>query len=451
MKDLTSGPIAKGIFRFAMPIVLGNVFMQFYQMVDAAIVGRFVGKQALAAVGASTPVVFMVVALVIGLSAGASVVISQYFGAKQYDKVRRSSDTLYIFLLATAVLVTAFGLVLSRWVLGFMDLEPDVLPMAVSYLKIYFSGSLLLFGFNSLSAILRGIGDSKTPLYFLVASAVLNVALDLLFVVSFGWGVEGAAWATVISQGAAFICGLLYVNRKFEVIRLHIPTMRFSKSIFKQMVNFGLPSGFQQTFVAIGNLALIRIVTGFGTDLLAAYTSAGRLDMIASIPAMNFGMALSSFVGQNMGAGRVDRARAGLWATLKMTWVISACLTLVIVIFGHDLMRIFTTDPEVIRLGRGYLVVVSSFYIIFATMFVVNGLLRGAGAVIVPMFTTLFSLWLVRIPLAAVLSQHWGPHGIWWAIPVGWFCGMVGAVVYYFTGKWKDKNVMARKAGTAEL
>ena len=445
MKDLTSGPVGRQIILFSLPIILGNFVMQLYQIVDSAIVGRYLGKAALAAVGASTPVVFAVVALVIGVGSGASVVISQYFGAKQYDKVRLTSDTLHIFLVGAGLVIALVGVFCSEGIFRLIALPEELIPLATEYLQIYLGGVFLLFGFNTVAAILRGVGDSKTPLYFLLISAVLNVGLDLLFILQFGWGVAGAAWATVIAQGVAYFVAIWYINAGKSIFHINLLKLHFDRKIFRQCINYGLPTGVQQSFVALGMVALMGIVNGWGTDVIAGYSAAIRVDNLAVIPSMNFAMALTSFTGQNVGAGRMDRVHRGLKMTLLYSSLTCVLITAVIVLFGSDILRIFTTDEDVIRVGREYLVIVSSFYLVFSAMFVINGMLRGAGAVIFPMFSTLLSLWVVRIPAAMWLSRLIGERGIWWAVPVGWSVGLAIAYGYYRSGKWENHSIFAKK------
>lgn len=442
MKDFTTGSESRLILNFAIPMLLGNVFMQMYQFVDTMIVGQFIGKEALAAVGASTPIIFMIIALVMGIGSGAAVVISQYFGAKQYDKVRTTCDTLFIFLLAAGAVVTVLGYFFSRSILHLMGLPDDILPHATEYLQIYFLGSILIFGYNAVSGILRGVGDSKTPLYFLIIASILNVGLDLLFVIVFQWGVAGAAWATLISQGVSFFLSVLYVNRKNKIVRVRLRHSNFDKTIFKQCLRLGLPTGLQQMFVGAGNTAMMGIVSGFGTDVIAAYTAANRIDMFASLPIMNFAAALTSFVGQNIAVGKFDRIHRGLRSTLLMTLASVILINVSIIFFAEPLIGIFTSDPAVVSYGRVCLIIMNSFYFIFGIMFTFNGLLRGAGAAIVPMLTTLLSLWVIRVPAAAILSQWFGPEGIWWAVPIGWALGALGSICYYFSGKWKSKAIV---------
>jgi putative MATE family efflux protein len=442
MKDLTKGNESKLILQFATPMLLGNVFQQLYNIVDSIIVGNLLGKEALAAVGASFPIIFTLISLVIGFTMGATIIISQYFGAKQMENIKRTIDTLYIFLFFASIILTILGIALSGAIFRLIQLPEEVIPQAQLYLNIYFSGILFLFGFNGTSAILRGLGDSKTPLYFLIIATLANIVLDLLFIIVFKWGIGGAAFATVISQGGAFLTAIIYLNKTHPVMRFSSFRLVFDKIIFWQSVRIGLPSGLQQTFVSLGLLAITWIVNLFGVNVIAAYSIAMRIDSLASLPAMNFSAALSTFVGQNIGAQKIERVRAGLMATLKMTTIISISISVIAVVFSKLLIGLFTHDAEVIAIGAQYLIIVSSFYILFSTLFAINGVMRGAGDTLIPMFITLVALWFVRIPVAYFLSGRIGVVGIWWSIPIGWSIGMTAGVLYYMSGKWKQKSVI---------
>lgn len=442
MHDLTSGRPASLILRFATPMLLGNVFQQLYNVTDSIIVGKFLGKEALAAVGASFPLIFMLVSFIIGIASGSTIIIAQYFGAKDMVKVRRSIDTMYIFLFFASLLVGILGIVFSEPIFRLIRLPEEVIPQAALYMQVYFTGILFFFGFNGTSAVLRGLGDSKTPLYFLIISTLTNIVFDLLFVVVFGWGIAGAALATVLSQAGAFVTLIVYLNRKHLLINLSWRRLYWDREVFHESIRIGVPTGFQQTFVSLGMLALLRIVNDFGTDTVAAYSVAGRIDGLASLPAMNFGQALSTYTGQNIGAGKIRRVGAGLRATLGMSSIVAVVTSVIIMIFREPLMMLFTNDPEVIQIGARYLLIVGGFYVLFSSMFVIGGVMRGAGDTIVPMFITLLSLWLFRIPLAAILSRNIGVDGIWWAIPIAWFMGMTLSFLYYRTGKWKTKTVV---------
>ena len=441
MKDIITGNVARHIFNFTLPMLLGNVFQQLYNIVDSIIVGKVLGKEALASVGASFPIIFTIIALLIGIGSGFSIVISQFYGAKDIDRVKRSIDTMYIFLFVTGFLISILGIYFSEDLFRLLQLPEELLPQATAYLNIYMAGMILFFGFNGTSSVLRGLGDSRTPLYFLILSSVLNIILDLLFVMVFKWGIAGAAWATVIAQGVAFITALLYLNSTHKIMKFSFSKLRFDKDLFYKSLKIGLPSGLQHTFVAVGMMALLGIVNTFGTDVIAAYTAAGRIDSLAMLPAMNFSQAVSAFVGQNLGANKIERVKQGFKATFIMSNVFCLAMTALIVIFGDDLMRMFTTDPQVIEIGQNYLIIVSSFYLVFSSMFTIHGVLRGAGDTLIPMFITLFSLWIVRIPAAYLLSDKIGSDGIWWSIPMGWVIGMSFSYIYYRTGRWKTKAV----------
>jgi putative MATE family efflux protein len=442
MQDLTNGKEGKLIFQFAAPMLLGNVFQQLFSVVDSIVVGKFIGKEALAAVGASFPVIFIMVSMIIGLVMGTTVVISQYFGAKDFVKVKRAIDTMYIYSAIAGIIATVIGLIISEPLLRLLGLPEDIMPQAVQYLRIYLSGIIIFFGFNGTSAVLRGLGDSKTPLYFLIVATVANIILVLLFVAVFKWGVAGAAYATLIANGLAFGLAIYWLNKTHKIIKIAIKGLHFDREIFRQSINIGLPTGIQQTLVAMGALALMGIVNKFGTNVIAGFSVASRLDALAMIPAMSFSQALSTFVGQNIGANKPERIRAGLIATLKMSGIVTIVTTIFVVFGGHILMSLFTNDSEVVRIGDQYLTIVSSFYIMFTLMFIFNGVTRGAGDTLIPMFFSLLSLWIIRIPMAWFLSGKIGATGIWWAIPAGWAIGMVLSYFYYKSGRWKKKTVV---------
>ncbi len=441
MKDLSVGKEGPLIFKFAMPMVFGNVFQLLYNVVDSVVVGNYIGKEALAAVGTSFPVIFTLISLIIGVATGSTIIISQYFGAKKMEEVRRAIDTLFIFLFFASIFVGTLGIVFAADIFRLIKLPEDVIPDAVVYLRIYLSGLVLFFGFNGTSAVLRGLGDSKTPVYFMVISTIVNIFLDILFVLVFHWGIEGVALATLIAQGGAFITAVFYLNRTHEVINFSFFNLVFDRKIFRQSTRIGFPIGFQQAFVALGMAAMYWLVNPFGTDTAAAYSVVFRIDAFASMPAMNFAAALSSFVGQNLGASKPERVRRGFVETLKMTSVIAVVISVIAFVFAEPLMRLFTNEPSVIEIGVQYLKIVSFFYIVFTTMFTIGGVMRGAGDTLIPMIITFVALWLVRIPLCYFLAQKMGVVGIWWGIPIAWFFGMSFSYFYYLTGRWKTKTV----------
>ena len=442
MRDFTHGNEAGHIFYFSLPMLMGNVFQQLYSTVDSIIVGNTLGKEALGAVGASFHVIFFLVSLFIGVTMGTSIIISQYFGAQDHEKIKRAMDTAYLSLFVASIFLAIVGVLASPGILRFLNTPEDILPQAVTYLRITFAGISTMVGFNATSAILRGIGDSKTPLGFLIVATVLNIILDLVFIILFGWGIAGAAWATVIAQGFSFIAGLVYLNRKHSLLRFQFRKLEFDRSVFVLSLKIGIPSGIQQMLVSAGMMALSRIVNSFGTPAVAAFAAAGRIDTFAGMPAMNLSLALSNFTGQNMGAGKPERVVRGYRAALAIASAISLCISLASVLFGRTLIGVFNSDPEVVRIGASYLAIVGMFYIIFSSMFATNGVIRGAGDTTYSMLNTILALWLVRVPVATLLSRRFGTDGIWWSMPAGWAAGFLAAYVYYRSGRWKRKTIV---------
>jgi putative MATE family efflux protein len=446
MKDLTIGKEGRLILNFATPMLLGNLFQQMYNIVDSIIVGNYLGKEALAAVGASFPILFSLISLIIGIASGGTIVISQFFGAKQYENVRKAIDTLYIFLFSMSIVVTILGICFSEDIFRLIQLPEDIIPEAKTYLNIYLGGLIVFFGFNGTSAVLRGLGDSKTPLYFLIIATLFNIGFDFLFIVALDFGIAGAAYATILSQAGAFITAIVYLNKTHEIIRFHFKgLLRFDKEIFKKSFRVGFPSGLQNTIMALGLSALWGIVNTFGTNVAAAYSAAIRVDSLAIMPAMNLSAALSTFVGQNIGAQKTERVQSGLQVTMIISFLITLVLSALIILFRENLMGLFTGEMAVIEVGKEYLLIVGASYMLLTFLLMISGVLRGAGDTLVPMFLTLLSLWVIRVPAAYLLSGEIGETGVWYASPISWFSGALLSYLYYRTGKWREKGVVNQK------
>lgn len=447
MKDLTKGNETTQLILFALPMLLGNIFQQFYNMVDSFVVGRFVGTTALAAVGTSFPIIFFMLSLIMGVTMGSTVLISQFFGARDHEKLKKVISTSYIFLFLAGTVMSFIGVFSSGFILRAMSVPADVMPEAAAYLRIIFAGMLATFGYNGVAAMLRGLGDSKTPLYLLIASTLMNIVLDLTFVLVFHWGVSGVAWATIISQAVSFIGAIVLLARRKEHVAPDFRHLEWNKEIFSKMIKIGLPTGIQQTMVSLGMMVLSRIVNEFGPATMAAYTAAARIDSIASLPAMNLSQAITTFTGQNIGAGKAERVKRGHLSAIAVNTAISLVITIAVLLFSKNLMSLFTTNTEVIAIGSEYLVIVGIFYVLFGIMFINNGVMRGAGDVFIPMINTLLALWLVRLPCALLFTRVFkmGTSGIWWSIPAGWGIGFVFSTWYYLTGKWKTKAVVKAK------
>lgn len=447
MKDLTKGNETTQLILFALPMLLGNIFQQFYNMVDSFVVGRFVGTTALAAVGTSFPIIFFMLSLIMGVTMGSTVLISQFFGARDHEKLKKVISTSYIFLFLAGIVMSFIGVFSAGFILRAMSVPADVMPEAAAYLRIIFAGMLATFGYNGVAAMLRGLGDSKTPLYLLIASTLMNIVLDLTFVLVFHWGVAGVAWATIISQAVSFIGAIILLARRKEYVAPDFRHLKWDKEIFSKMIKIGLPTGIQQTMVSLGMMVLSRIVNEFGPVTMAAYTAAARIDSIASLPAMNLSQAITTFTGQNIGAGKAERVKRGHLSAIAVNTAISLVITIAVLLFSKNLMGLFTTNAEVIAIGSEYLVIVGIFYVLFGIMFINNGVMRGAGDVFIPMINTLLALWLVRLPCALLFTRvfNMGTSGIWWSIPAGWGIGFVFSTWYYRTGKWKTKAIVRAK------
>lgn len=441
MKDFTKGRISKQILYFALPIVFSSLLQQLYSITDSIFIGHFVGKQGLAAIGASFPLIFALISFVIGIGSGSTVVIAQYLGAKRIESVKKAIDTMYIFMFVGGLLLTVLGIFIAPYIFKLTHLPADVIPEAIDYIQVYLMGTVLFFGFAGTNAILRGLGDSKTPFYFTLIATIINIFLDWIFIVELGLGVKGAALGTIIAQGGAFLTAVIHLNRTHELISLRISRLRFDMKIFKQSVKVGLPTGFQQTIVSFGMITLFGIVNSFGTDVVAAYSIALRIESIPLMLAMSFAGAVAPFVGQNVGANQMDRVKKGYRSALVMTSIISILISVVFLVSPHLIIKIFTSDKAVIEIGSEYMYIVAPFYLVFSTMFIINGTLRGAGATLVPMFITLIALWAVRIPVSWILSDTIGRTGIWWGIPTGWTVGMIISYIYYKSGKWKSSKI----------
>ena len=428
-------------------MLIGNVLMQLYHVADFYIVGNFIGPQAMASVGSSLSILFALVSFIIGITMGGTVIVSQFFGAKDSVKVKRSIDTVIIFIVIAAMTAMIAGLIFCNPLLRLVKTPEDVFDGARTFLLINLLGLLPLFGVNCLSAILRGVGDSKTPLYCMIISSALNIILLLIFVPGMGWGIAGAAWATILTQTITTIGMILWLNHSHPVIKITFRNLAFDMDIFKSSIRIGLPNGVQQSLVAVGMMALLGIVNRFSeanSDVLVAYSIVNRIDSLAIAPAMAFSIAIAAFVGQNTGAKKFYRISSGLRATQVMSAMLTIVISAVVMIFANPVMELFSEEinTEVISIGRCYLLIVCPFCVIFSLMFNFTGVMRGAGDTLVPMFITLLSLWIVRIPVASFLSDYMGPNGIWWSIPIAWSVGATCSYMYYRSGRWKNKGVV---------
>lgn len=438
--DLTEGKVWKVIIRFALPLLIGNLLQQFYNITDSIIVGQFLGKEALAAVSASFFIYYFIISLVIGVGSGTTVVISQLFGAKQYQKVQLAFSSFFIFMLVGGIILSIAGIIFAEPVFRLTNTPEEVIPQAVAYFRIYIGGTFLFVTFNSIISILRGVGESVRPMLFILITTVLNIAFDLLFILVFKWGIEGAARATVVSQGIGMCIALAYVNNTHPLLSIKKQDMLFDWKLFKESLKIGLPTSVQQCAIALGLIALLGIVNSFGTNTLTAYGAAGKIDTIITQAVLTLSGALAAFCGQNIGAGRLDRVKKGVQFTMYTNIALGLLTFAAVYLFGNEMMRIFTKDIDVVAIGKEYLLIIGGFFIVHGALNVYNGALRGAGDTLFPMITSLVCLWLIRIPLAYYLSSWLGRNGIWWAIGISITIGLIVTFVYYKMGFWKRRR-----------
>ena len=439
-RDLTEGPVWKVILRFAFPLLIGNVLQQAYNLTDSIIVGQFLGKEALAAVSASYFIYYFVISLVIGIGSGTTVVISQLYGAKQYAKVQLAFSSFFIFMLVAGIALSIAGIIFAEPLFRMTRTPEEVIPQAVSYFRIYIGGTFLFVTFNSIISILRGVGESIRPMVFILITTVLNVLLDLLFILVLHWGIEGAARATVLAQGIGMCIALVYVNNTHPLFSIKKKDMLFDSRLFRESLRIGLPTSVQQCAIAIGLVALLGIVNQFGTDTLTAYGAAGKIDTLITQAILTLSGALAAFCGQNIGARRWKRVQQGVRFTMLANIAIGLLTFLTVWLFGNELMLIFTDDANVISIGKEYLLIISGFFAIHGALNVLNGALRGAGSTLFPMITSLLCLWIFRIPLAYWLSAWFGRVGIWWAIGFSITIGLVATLIYYKKGRWRKEK-----------
>ncbi|MCD8163682.1 MAG: MATE family efflux transporter [Synergistaceae bacterium] len=444
IRDMTAGSPAKTMVSFALPMILGNLFQQFYNIVDLIVAGNFVGASALAAVGASGSATFLFIALSTGGAAGCTVVISQFFGSHRMSETKSAVYTTLISMTATGALLALSGLVFGDGILRLMGTPLELFSDASVYLKIYTLALLFMFLYNGVTASFNALGDRRTPLFLLVFTSVLNIALDLLFVIRFGLAVPGVAWATLISQAFAAFAWLTILLSRLRDIRLQDRPAIFSAALFRKIYRIALPSMIQQSIVSMGFIFVQTIVNRYGPVLMAGYTAATKIDNIAILPMLNVGNALSAFTAQNMVAGKYERIGRGVRAASLMYSTIALALTAAIFLFGREFLGFFVdaeANAAVIWVGMDYLRAVSAFYIMMGMSNIFASVLRGAGDMSAFTFCTLTNFGL-RIVMAYALAAKIGPAAIWWSLPIGWAAGLALAAARYAGGKWRLKGLI---------
>ncbi len=434
---MTSGPIGRQITAFAVPLFIGNLFQQLYNTADALIVGRLLGNEALAAVSATGSLVFLLVSLFAGIAAGAGVVISRYFGAREQDKLQTAIHTNIAFNLTASLVLTLVGTLFTPAILRWMGTPEDVMGLSVEYIRIYFAGSLGLVMYNSLRGIMQAVGNGRDPLYYLIISSLLNVALDILFIAVFKSGVGGAALATVISQFASVILCAAKLLSTREEYRVYVKKIGFDLPMLRQIVANGLPTGFQNSVIAIANVVVQSNINAFGTMAVSGCGAYSKIEGFAFLPITSFTIALTTFVGQNLGAGEHQRAKKGARFGIGWSLLLSELIGLGIYIWAPALIRAFTEEPEAVAFGVDKARVCALFYFLLAASHSLSSVLRGAGKAMVPM-AAMLSFWcVVRVLFLKLTVPVYNSIALVnWVYPLTWCLSTIFLTVYYIKADW---------------
>lgn len=443
IRDMTVGSPLKLIIQFSIPMLIGNLFQQFYNMVDSIVVGKFVGKDALAAVGSTASLVFLISGLTFGLSGGISIVIAQYFGAKDYDKVRKSFATATYLVITLALIMSLVGIFSSRFLLELINTPESIINQSDLYMKIIFAGTIGVAVFFGMSGVLRALGDSRTPLKFLILSSIINIILDLLFVIAFRWDVAGVAIATVIAQIISGICCTVYALKKVKILRMPLKEFVPDLDILKKCLKLGIPVALQNILVSISLVAIQGVVNRFDEVVIAAQTVVARIEQLVLQPFMSVGTALASYAGQNMGAGKSDRAKKGYYSATLIIVAFSLLMLPMMYFGGEYFMRLFTKkeDVDVVITGVKAIRITCFFYSAVGMIFITRNFLSGAGDMNIAMLMGITEV-ICRVLLANILVNFVSFYGIWWATGLTWVLAAAVGIIRYMTGKWKTKAIV---------
>lgn len=438
---MTEGVIWKQLILFSIPLLIGNLFQQLYNTVDSIIVGNYVGSQALAAVGASTPIINLLVGFFMGIATGAGIIISQFFGARDNKRLKASVHTSFALSIWAGVFLTIIGIVFSPYILKLMGTPANVFDDSVLYLRIYFLGSLFLLLYNMGAGVLRAIGDSKRPLYYLCLSSVINIILDLVFVVGFKMGVAGVALATLIAQGVSAILLMIQLMRSKESYAVNLKDVKVDKFVLKEIIIVGIPTGLQQVIISLSNAIVQSSINSFGSDAIAGCSAYLKLDGFMILPIMSFGMAATTFTGQNLGAKQYDRIYKGLRTSLYITTIYTVFACVIMYFFGGDALRIFTQEESVLHYGRVMLNTIVPAYLALALMQSLVGTVRGAGKTMVTMVISILSLCVVRVWwILTVLKVAPSIEGVFLGYPISWVVGFILMALYAWKGNWLPRK-----------
>jgi len=448
--DMTVGEPWKQILAFTIPMLIGNIAQQLYNTVDSIVVGRYVGDNALAAVGSAGPILNLIIVLFIGIGMGSTIMVSQYFGARDRESLSYTIGNSITLTLISGVLVTVIGIVVARPLLEILNTPAEIIDWCTSYLWILFGGSIGMAFFNIISGILRGLGDAISALIYLVISTVINIVLDLFFVAKLGLGVNGVALATIIAQGISGVLCMVRLSQMKDLFDMGFGYLKWKRRYGAGIIRLGLPSGITQAILSMSMIIVQSLTNQFGAQFVASNVIVMRVDGFAMLPNFSFGTALTTYVGQNVGAGRMDRVTKGAKQGLVLSIAVAAALVGLILLFGRQLMGIFTTTDELIDLSMHLMRILAIGYVAMAVIQTLAGVMRGAGDTVTPMWLSILQTIGLRVPLAYLLCYLTRtpelPKGrsdmIYWSLMLSWLIGAVIHVIVYKRGKWKGKAVI---------
>ncbi len=434
---LTDGPVGKRIIAFAIPLFLGNLFQQLYNAADSLIVGNFLGSEALAAVSSSGNLIFLMVGFFNGIAMGAGVIVARYYGAKQFDKLQTAIHTLVAFGLVAGLLLMCLGMTLTPFILRLMGTPENVLPNSIVYFRTYFAGSLGFVLYNVFMGIMQSVGDSRHPLMYLIISSCINIALDLLFVGVFRMGVGAVAAATAISQATSALLSFIRLSRIKAEYQIIVKKIRFDKIMLKQIVSYGLPAGIQNSIISLANVVVQSNINAFGAAAMAGCGAYSKIEGFGFLPITCFAQSLTTFIGQNLGAGKYDRARKGARFGILCSISIAEMVGIGVYLAAPYLIRLFAEEPEVIRFGMTQARTVSLFFFLLALSHCMAGIFRGAGKAVVPMTVMMVCWCVIRITYITVVMRFVDViNGVFWAYPLTWSLSSVIFLIYFLKADW---------------
>lgn len=442
--NMTEGSPSKILWKFTIPMLLSVVFQQLYNIVDSIIAGKYIGEQALAAVGGSYPVTMIFMAVATGSNIGCSVVVSQLFGANEKKDMKTAISTSIISVISISVLLTVLGLTFCDSIITLLNTPQEIFVDSSEYLRVYICGLFFLFLYNICTGVFTALGDSKTPLIFLIISSVGNIVLDLVFVINFGLGVAGVAWATFIAQGVSSILAFIVLFFRLRKIKINEKHSYFCFDMLKRISKIAIPSILQQSFISVGNLLIQGLINSYGCVVMAGYSAAIKLNTFAITSFSTLANGISSFTAQNIGAAKFDRIKKGFRSGLFMAASVALVFVCAFTFFSSDMISIFLNkkdlNHDVIKVGTDFLRIVSPFYLVIILKLIADGVLRGAGAMKAFMIAT-FSDLIIRVVLSFVFAKMFGSTGIWWSWPVGWVIATVMSYMFYKKDVWKNKTI----------